>query len=107
MKNLLIRKELSKKEIDFMDFTSFIVNTAVENDEDMGFLSEKDYHNGDFENSLYSSSESEAWNNLEKLIGRDYDQMEKEFKSCRWEDNENTAIISFENDQKEYAILRM
>ena len=41
------------------------------------------------------------------IIGMDYDTMEKEFKSIRWEDNENTAIVSFKNDNKEYAILRM
>lgn len=32
--------------------------------------------------------------------------MEEDFKSVRWEDNDNTAIVSLKNDDKEYAIFK-
>jgi len=54
-----------------------------------------------------SDGENDVWDRLHELVGRDYDTMEEEFKSIRWEDNENTAIVKFKNDNKEYAILRM
>ncbi|MBY6929780.1 hypothetical protein [Clostridium botulinum] len=97
---------LTKKSVQFMDLTSFLLYTAVECEEDMGFLLENEYHEGNFDNFQYATGE-DVWKTLEKLIGMDYKTMEKEFKSVRWEDNENTAIVSFKNDNKDYAILRM
>ncbi|NRT91483.1 hypothetical protein [Clostridium beijerinckii] len=96
----------TKRSVEFADFTSFIMYTAVECEEDMGFLDAKSYHEGNFDNCQYATNE-DAWEALEKLICMDYDEMEKEFKTIGWEDNENTAIVSFKNDDKEYAILRM
>lgn len=89
-----------------MDFASFLMYTAIECEEDMGFLFESEYHEGNFENCQYATSE-DVWEALKKLIGMDYDTMEEDFKSVRWEDNDNTAIVSLKNDDKEYAILKM
>lgn len=105
--NHQMEKKQSQKEIDFLEFTSFILNTAIHNEEDMGFLLNKEYQQGNFESAVYSRGENETWNALQELTGRDYDTMEEDFKSVRWEDNDNTAIVSFENDVKEYTILRM
>lgn len=100
------QSKMTQKEIDFLDFTCFILDTAVHSEEDMGFLLESEYHNGNFDNGVYETGE-ECWSMLFKLIGRDYEQMEEDFKAVKWEDNFNTAIVSFINDDKEYAILRM
>jgi len=97
---------LTKKSVQFTDFTAFLLYTAVECEEDMGFLLESEYHEGDFDKCKYANGE-DVWDTLEKLIGMDYDTMEEDFKSVRWEDNDNTAIISFMNNDKEYSILRM
>lgn len=97
---------LTKRSVEFTDFTSFIMYTAIEHLEDMGFLLESEYHEGDFDRCKYANGE-DVWEALEKLIGMDYDTMEEKFKTIRWEDNGNTAIVSFKNDKKEYAILRM
>lgn len=100
------QKQKSKKEIDFLDFTCFILDTAIHNEEDMGFMLESEYHNGDFDNAIYGTGE-ECWGMLFRLIGRDFEQMEEDFEYCKWEDNDNTCIAKFKNDDKEYAILRM
>ena len=97
---------LTKRSVEFTDFTSFLLYIAVECEEDMGFLLESEYHEGDFDKCKYATGE-DVWNVLEKLIGMDYDTIEEGFKSIRWEDNDNTAIVKFKNDSKEYAILRM
>lgn len=98
----------TQKEIDFTDFTCFILNTSIHNGEDMGFLKADEYHDGNFDNCQYSlDGENDVWDRLQELVGCDYGTMEDEFKSVRWEDNNNTAIISFEGDSKEYTILRM
>ncbi len=97
---------LTKKLVEFTNFTSFLVYTAIECEEDMGFLLADEYKQGNFDKCNYTAGE-EAWDALEKLICMDYKTMEKEFKSVKWEDNENTAIVSFKNNPKEYAILRL
>ncbi|MBY6836001.1 hypothetical protein FDG50_00460 [Clostridium botulinum] len=97
---------LTKKLVEFTDFTSFLVYTAIECEEDMGFLLADEYKQGKFDMCNYAVGE-EVWYVLEKLICMDYKTMEKEFKSVKWEDNENTAIVSFKNNPKEYAILRL
>lgn len=96
----------TKRLMEFTDFTAFLLFTAVECEEDMGFILESEYREGDFDNCQYATGE-EVWDALEELIGMDYITMEEEFKSVKWEDNENTAIVKFKNDDKEYAILRM
>ena len=99
---------LTKRSVEFTDVTSFLIYTAIECEEDMGFLIYDEYTEGNFDNCKYSSDgENDVWDRLHELVGRDYDTMEEEFKSIRWEDNENTAIVKFKNDNKEYAILRM
>lgn len=100
------QNQKSKKEIDFLDFTCFILDTGIHNDEDMGFLMEGDYHDGNFDNCKYERGEN-VWKVLEELIGRDFEQMEEDFEYCSWEDNNNTCIAKFKNDNKKYAVLRM
>jgi len=100
-----LKSKPSQEEIDFTDFTSFIINTSIHNEEGMGFLKAYEYHEGEFDNAIYSSGESETWDALEKLTGMDYDTMEEEFKNVTWEDNDNTAIATI--GENKYAILRV
>jgi len=102
----------SQREIDWTDFTMMILD-CISMDEAMGFTKAELYKNGtcfneDEELIKYADSENEIWDRLFEVTGKeDFDDLLNKFKSCRWEDNENTAIISFEGDSKEYAILRM
>lgn len=99
---------LTKRSVEFTDFSSFLLYTAIECEEDMGFLLVNEYYHGNFDNCQYSlDGENDVWDRLQELVGRDYDTMEEDFKSVRWEDNNNTAIVSFKDDDKKYAILRM
>jgi len=102
----------TKRSIDWIDFTCLILN-CIEWDEDMGFTTEKSYHDGscfdeDNEEKLikYAFSEDEIWDMLFEVTGtEDYDDLEEKFESCSWEDNENTCIVKIAG--VEYAILRM
>lgn len=97
---------LTKKEVEFTDFTSFIMWNGIECEEELCFMTAKDYKSGEFKNAKYAVGEENIWGALETKIGMDYDAMEKNFKSVRFKDNENTCIVKF-NDGKEYAILKM
>ena len=118
MENVLINNQRSveglfinyhrpaQKEIDFLDLTSFILDTAIHNLEDMGFLSESDYHEGNFDNCQYGTNE-EVWEVLFNATNvADYEEFEEKFESVvAWEDNDNTCIAKIAG--VEYAILRM
>jgi hypothetical protein len=97
---------LTKKQVDFDDFTSWIVLNGIECEEELCFMTAKDYKSGEFENAQYAQGEDNVWSALEELIGMDYDIMQDKFKSVRFRDNENTCIVKFD-DGKEYAILKM
>ena len=95
----------TQKEIDWLDLTCFILDTAIHNEEDMGFLTKEQLKDVDFENAIFASGE-EAWDALEQLVGMDFDIMEEKFEGVvAWEDNENTCIAKIAGI--EYAILRM
>ncbi|SFC14166.1 hypothetical protein [Clostridium uliginosum] len=97
---------LTKKQVDFDDFSSFIVWNGIECEEELCFMTAKDYKSREFKNAIYATSEDDIWNALEATIEMDYDTMEKEFEGVRFRDNENTCVVKF-NNEKEYAILRM
>ncbi len=94
---------LTKKQVGFDDFTSFILFNGVIRGEKLCFMTSKDYKKGKFDNAKYAQGENDVWNALKSLVGMDYDTMEKNFESVRFKDNENTCIVKF-NDRKEYAI---
>jgi hypothetical protein len=96
----------SQKEDDFLDCACFIVDTAIHNFEDMGFLRADDYHEGNFDNAAYETGE-DVWKVLFNAIGvEDYEEFEDKFESVvAWEDNDNTCIAKIAG--VEYAILRM
>ena len=95
----------AQKEIDFLDCACFVLDTSIHNEEDMGFLMEDEYHEGNFDNCKYETGE-EVWKVLFNVIGvEDYEEFEEKFESCSWEDNDNTCIAKI--DGVEYAILRM
>lgn len=96
----------SKKEEDFLDCACFVLDTAIHNLEDMGFLKADDYHEGNFDNAVYETGEG-VWRVLFSVIGvEDYDEFEEKFEGVvAWEDNYNTCIAKIAG--VEYAILRM
>ncbi|NRT88901.1 hypothetical protein [Clostridium beijerinckii] len=96
---------LTKRSVEFTDFTSFIMYTAIERLEDMGCILESEYHEGNFDNCVYETGEN-IWKVLFNVIGvKDYEEFEEKFEHCRWEDNYNTCIAKI--GSVEYAILRM
>lgn len=102
---LKYQTQKNQKEIDFLDCACFILDTAIHMEEDMGFLLESDYHEGEFENAVYETGE-DVWKVLFNVIGvQDYEEFEEKFESCSWEDNDNTCIAKISG--VEYAILRM
>ena len=96
----------TQKEIDFLDCACFILDTAIHNEEDMGFLLQSEYCEGEFENCKYETGE-DVWKVLFNAINvQDYEEFEEKFESVvAWEDNDNTCIAKIAG--VEYAILRM
>lgn len=95
---------LTKRQVQFDDFTSFIVWNGIECERELCFMTIKDYRNIKYEDAKYAQGEEDVWNALESIIGMDYNDMEKKFKSVRFKDNDDTCIVKFDNG-KEYAIL--
>ncbi len=103
--NKLFVNFLTKKQVGFDDFTSFVLLKGVVQGQKLWFVELKDYKKGKFDNARYAQGENDVWNALKSLVGMDYDTMEKNFESVRFKDNENTCIVKFDNG-KEYVILR-
>jgi len=99
------RPSQTQKEIQWLDLTCFILDTAIHNEEDMGFMLYKDLKEADFESAYFASGE-DAWGAFEQLVGIDMDIIEEKFECVvAWEDNDNTCIAKIAG--AEYAILRM
>lgn len=101
---------IDKKKNKFIDFTSFILSIAMEEDTDINMLKEKDYRQADFNNSIVTNGEDETWNGLYKMLNipfdneeEAYNQLEKGFQDVKFKDNESTAIVTFNNIK--YVVL--
>lgn len=94
---------LTKKSIEFMEFTNFIVWNGIENEDNLCFINLEDYRADNFKKAIFAIGENEVWNALESTIKMDYGTMEKCFKSVRYE-NDDTCIVEF-NNRKEYVVF--
>ncbi|GKX65812.1 hypothetical protein [Inconstantimicrobium mannanitabidum] len=98
---------MKKREM-FMDLINFIIYYGVEFQDEMLFLKEEDYKKGIYDNMLVGNGEKEVWSCLHKMLNiknndQAYEELEKGFQNVEFDDNESTAIITFNNNK--YAVL--
>lgn len=104
MENVLLRNKSSEREMEFVDFTSFILWHGIELEENMIYMTADEYLKGDFDNAIFADgTENANWDALEKILGMDFEEMEENFKSSNIKDNENTVIATI--GEKSIAIL--